>query len=267
LKDDGEPENEKGEKIEIDLSREGVNKDIIDNAKGKKIAETFSFGFDDERTIKNDKGEEEKIKEHFEYKAEIKGIKKIVLPELNEELIKKATRDKVSTPEEFRSEIRKDIQGYYDQRNEEFIKSKLISTIIKNNEFIPPTTLVTNILEQIVKNEVEHQKKHGHHNPDLNVLKETYLKTAQNDVKWFLLKADIIKKENISVPEEELKALAEKEAEKTSISVEKLLNYYKNSGQNERLLDNKLFDFLKEKNNILKVDPKNFNKSETKEKQ
>jgi len=64
-----------------------------------------------------------------------------------------------------------------------------------------------------------------------------------------------------------LKALAEKDAEKTGISVDKLLNYYKNSGQNERLLDDKLFDFLKEKNEVVKVDPEKLNKSETKEKQ
>ena len=265
LKEDGEPENTNGEKIEIDLSKEGVNKDITENAKNKKVGDTFSFGFDDERTSKNDKGEEEKIKEHFKYKVEVKGIKKIVLPELNEELIKKVTKDKVSTPEELRSEIQKDIQGYYDNQNEEFIKNKLITTIIQNNEFTPPTTLVNNVLDQIIKNEVEHHKKHGHQNIDTNALRESYLKTAQNDVKWFLLKDDIIKQENISVPEEDLKALAEKDAEKTGISVDKLLNYYKNSGQNEKLLNSKLFDFLKEKNEIIKVDPKKFNKSEKKE--
>ena len=265
LNENGEKENPKGEKIEIDLSKEGVNKEIIENARKKKTGDTFKFGFDDERTTKNDKGEEEKIKEHFDYEVEIKGIKKIVLPELNEELVKKVTKDKVSTVEDFREDIRKDIQSYYDQRTEEFLRNRLITSIIKNNDFVPPSTLVKNILDQIVKNETEHMKQHGNHNPDVNALKDRYLKTAENDVKWFLLKDDIIKKENISIPEEELKELAEKDAEKTGISVDKLLNYYKNSGQNERLLDKKLFDFLKEKNNIVKVDPEKFNKPETKE--
>ena len=265
LKDTGEKENSKGEKIEIDLSKEGVNKEIIENARKKKPGDIFKFGFDDERTTKNDKGEEEKIKEHFEYEVEIKGIKKIVLPELNEELVKKVTKDKVSTVDEFRKDIRKDIQSYYDQRSDEFLRNRLINSIIKNNDFVPPSTLVNNILDQIVKNETEHYKKHEHGNPDVNALKERYLKTAENDVKWFLLKDDIIKKEDISIPEEELKEMAEKDAEKTGISVDKLLNYYKNSGQNERLLDKKLFDFLKEKNNIVKVDPEKLNKTETKE--
>jgi len=265
LKENGEKENTKGEKIEIDLSKEGVNKEIIENAKNKKTGDSFSFGFDDERTIKNDKGEDEKVKEHFDYEVEIKGIKKIVLPELNDELVKKVTKDKVSKVEDFRADIQKDIQSYYDRQSEEILKGKLITSIIKNNDFNPPTTLVNNILDQIIKNEIEHQKQHGVHNPDINALKERYQKTAENDVKWFLLKDDIVKKENISIPDEELKEFAEKDAEKTGISVEKLLNYYKNSGQNEKLLDKKLFDFLKEKNNIVKVDPEKYNKSETKE--
>ena len=179
---------------------------------------------------------------------------------MNDELVKKVTKEKVSKVTDFREDIQKDIQSYYAQQSEEILKGKLITKIIKNNDFNPPTTLVNNILDQIVKNEIEHQKKHGVNNPDINALKERYQKTAENDVKWFLLKDDIIKKENISISDEELKELAEKDAEKTGISVEKLLNYYKNSGQNERLLDKKLFDFLKEKNNIEKVDPEKYNK-------
>jgi trigger factor len=95
LNENGEKENKKGEKIEIDLSKEGVNKEIIENAKNKKTGDSFSFGFDDERTFKNDKGEDEKVKEHFDYEVEIKGIKKIILPELNDELVKKVTKENI----------------------------------------------------------------------------------------------------------------------------------------------------------------------------
>ena len=265
LNDKGETENEKGEKIEIDLTNDGIHKDIIENSKNKKAGESFNFGFDDERTIKNDKGEDEKIKEHFEYKVDINSIRKIILPEMNSEFIKKVTKDKVSTEEDLKKEIRKDIQNYYDQKIEEILRGRLITTIINNNDFTPPSTLVNNILEQIVKNEEEYLKKQGIPNPNGNELREKYMKTAENDVKWYLLKSEILKKESISVSDKELKEIAEKEAEKSGISFEKLLNYFKNSGQGDKLLDKKLFDFLKEKNNITKVDPEKFNKSEAKE--
>jgi len=266
LNDKDEPENENGEKLQIDLTSEGINKDILENSKAKKVGEFFNFSFDEERTVKNDKGVEEKVKENYNYKVEIKGIKKIILPELNEEFIKKITKDKVSNEADLKKEVKKDIENFYDGKVEEILRGKLITTIIKNNEFTPPSTLVNNILEELVKSEEEYLKKQGYPNVKTSELKERLKATAENDVKWFLIKSELLKKENISVTDDEIKELAEKDAEKTGIPVEKLLGYYKNSGQNEKILDQKLFEFLKEKNKIIKLDPEKFNKSETKEK-
>ena len=193
--------------------RNSIQSKIIENAKGKKAGDFFTFGFDDERTIKNDKNEDEKIKEHFDYKAQINEIKKIILPELNEELIKKVTKDKVSNEEDLKKEIRKDIQYYYDQKEEEILRGKLMNTIIKNNDFTPPTTMVNNIVEHFVKNEEEYSKKQRIPTPSHEEMEERFTLTAQNDVKWYLLKTEIIKKENITIADDELKELAEKEAE------------------------------------------------------
>jgi trigger factor len=143
LNDKGEPENENGEKLEIDLTSEGVNKDIIENSKAKKVGDSFNFSFDEERTVKNDKGEEEKVKENYNYKVEIKGIRKIILPELNEEFIKKITKDKVSNEADLKKEVKKDIENFYEAKVEEILRGTLITTLIKNNEFTPPAFLAS----------------------------------------------------------------------------------------------------------------------------
>ncbi|MCU0414756.1 MAG: hypothetical protein MUE91_10210 [Ignavibacteriaceae bacterium] len=49
--------------------------------------------------------------------------------------------------------------------------------------------------------------------------------------------------------------------------MEKLINYYKSSNQMERMLDKKLFDFLKEKNEIKKVNPETLAKKQKEEKE
>ena len=265
LNESGEPETEEGEKMQIDLSSDDINKEILEKSQGKKTGDSFTFGFDDVRTFKNAKGEDEESKVHYDYKVVISKIQKIIEAELTEELVKKVTKDKVSNEEDLRKEIEKDIQHYFDHQNEELLKSKLISKIIENNDFTPPATLVENILDQLVKNEEEYMKKQGVKNVNTDELRERYKKTAENDVKWFILKQEIIKKENISFTDEELKEMAEKEAEKTGISVEKLLNFYKSSGQNEKNLDKKLFGFLEENNEIKKLKPQDFAKLETKE--
>ena len=255
----------KPEKMQLDFSNEKIQPEILENAKGKKTGEFFTFSFKDERTIKNAEGKEEQISETYIYKADILEIKKTVLPELNEELIKKVTKDKVTTEEQLKADIKKDIQSFYDQRNEEFLNNKLISMIIKNNDFTPPSTLVNNILSELIKQEVEKSKKEGYKKYNREQAAERLMPSAVNEVKWYLLKSEIKKKEVIKISDDDLKQLAEKDAEKTGIAVDKLITYYKSSNYGERLIDKKLFDLLKEKNNIKKVDPEKFSKTETKE--
>ena len=250
----------KPEKLQVDLSNERVQTEIIESSKGKKKGESFNFSFKNERTLKNSEGKEEKVQETFNYRATINEIEKIILPELNEELIKKVTKDKVSTKEELRADIEKDIQGFYDQRMEEMLNNKLVSMIIKNNDFDPPKTLVYNILGELVKHEEEHAKKENYKGFNKEESSKRLLPNAENEVKWFLLKSEIQKKENITVSDDDLKELAEKDAEKTGIDIEKLMNYYKSSNYSEKLIDKKLFDFLKENNKIKKVDPEKYSK-------
>ena len=254
----GEPyDGSKPETLDIDLSNHGVQREIRDNAKGKKVGETFTFSFNNEHTKKNEAGAEEKVSESFLYKVELKEIKKIVLPELNEELVKKITKDKVTSPEEFKEDIRKDFTNYYNQRTEEFTHRKLMSSIVSNNEFTPPPSLVQNVLQELVKQEEENGKRMGMKNVDKNILKERLLPSAEFEVKWYLIKNLIQKKENLEFSVDELNELAAKDAEKTGIAIDKLINYYKSSNITEKLVDKKLFDFLKEKNNIVKVAPEN----------
>jgi trigger factor len=267
VNDDGQPSSDsKPEKMQIDLSNETVHIDIKENAKGKKIGEKFKFHFHEERMVPKKDGQEEKFVEHFDYEVLILGIKKIVLPVLNEELIKKVTKDKLTTETELKSEIEKNIQNYYDQRADEFIRTRLISLIITKNDFTPPSFMVESILDEMVKSEEERLKKQGMKKIDTKYLKEYLQPSALNEVKWYQLKNEILKKENLEVTDKELEELAAKDAEKTGLPIDKLVNYYKSSNQMERMLDQKLFSFLKEKNEIKKVNPEKLAKQQKEEK-
>lgn len=254
----------KPETLDIDLSNERVNSEIIVNAAGKKAGDFFTFTFKDEHKHKIDDKEETHV-EHFHYKVKINSIKKINLPELNEELLKKVTKDKLSTEQEFRDGIKKDIQAYYDQRVDELLRDKLLHTIVENNDFIPPQTMVKNVLDDLVKQEEESMKKSGYKKFNREETEKRLEKSAELEIKWFLIKRSIEKQENITISDEELKELAKKDAEKTGLPEDKLINYYKTSNVNEKLLDKKLFDFLREQSKIKKVNPENLINKETEE--
>jgi len=252
----------KTESIQIDLANERVHPDIAKNAEGKKVGDTFNFTFDDEHLVKNAEGVEETVKDIFHYSALIKGIQKSVLPELDEELIRKTTKDKASTEEELRKEIRHDIEHYFEHYQADMLRNQFISMIIKANEFAPPDTLVKNFLDELVKKDEEAQKKKGFHKFDKAEARKRLLVNAENEIKWHLLKDAIIKKENIQVSDDVLTKMAEDESLKLGLPVEKLLNFYKSSHQTDRLAEEKLFDFLKENNTIKKMDISKRNKEE-----
>ncbi len=255
LERNGETQTDsKPEKMQIDLTAEGIAKDIVDNSKDKKVGDSFEFTFKDEHSHKLEDGKEEVHKEEYKYQVKILGIKKVVLPELNKELIKKVTKDKVTTQEQLREEIKKDIQGYYDQQTEEMVRVKFVSEILKKNEFDPPKTLVNNILEEYVKAEEEKAKK-SRYPFNKEEARNRLQKSAESEVKWYLIKNEIQKLENISVSDSDFNELAEKESQTTGLPVEKLINYYKTSNQSEKMMDKKLFDFLKTNSTLNKVHP------------
>jgi trigger factor len=256
MNENGEPfENSVPETIDVDLSNEKIHPDIISNTKGKKAGDSFDFSFEDKRNIKREDNTEEEVIEKYIYQGKILEVKKRVYPELNEELVKKISKDKFSTEDELRNHIKQDIQNYYDNQLENFAKERLIKTVIENNDFTPPASLVASYVEDMIKREEEHGKKHKH-KINKEELKERFHPTAVYSVKWFLLRDQIIKKENISLTDEDIMKAAEKEAPRFGLAPENLVEFYKKGEYNDQLLEEKLFSFLKEKNDLVKIDPK-----------
>ncbi len=255
LEKDGEKiTDSKPERMQIDLSKEGTSKEIVENSKNKKVGDYFNFSFKDEHTHKLEDETEEVHRQEFLYQVEILGIQKKIVPELDEEMIKKASKDKASTEEELRLEVKKDIQNFYDRQNEDFLRSKLISEIIKNNNFDPPKSLVNNILEEYVKNEEDYTKKYKY--PfNREETRQRLSKSAENEVKWYLIKNEIIKLEKIEVNDEDIRTFAEREAAKSGLELDKILKFYNTPNQKERLTDTKLYEFLKSNNTLIKVHP------------
>ena len=266
IDDKGEPfEGAKKQNIKVDLSDPKINPELVKNAKGKKVGDTFTFTFKNEAPPQKEGTEQKKSEEVLNFSAAVTSIKKNILPELTEELIKKVTKDKVTNEADLRESIRKDIQDYYDRQNDSILRNKLINLIVKKNDFVPPKTLINNLLQDLIKNEEEQAKKEGNRLFNREEAKNRLLPFAELEVKWFLLKNEIQKKENMEIAEETLKDLAKKEAVTTGLSEEKLINYYKSPNYQNTLLEQKLFDFLKEKNTVTKVDPEKYSQKEEKD--
>jgi len=245
------PKSEPAKDMLIDLSEENVNKQIVENVIGKKVGDEFEFSFIDEH-----KHGEEVHKVEYLYKGKINKIEKIVLPEITDEFIKEVTNGKFETVEAYKEDVYKYFKDYYDKESEEIMLNSLLTKISKNNEFDVPPGYVEIVLKRFVDNEIENAKRYNQPVPDEKQLREQLKEKAKWNAKWQILIEAIAEKEGIEVTDEDLEELAEKEAEKTGISIDKLVNYYKDSGKDSALLEDKVIDFLKENNTIKEVNIK-----------
>lgn len=238
----------RSENMLIDLTDEKVNPQIKSNAKGKKVGESFKFTFIDEHHHG-----EELHREEFNYTADITKVEKIVKPELTEELIKKITGDKASSPDELKLFLRKNIEEYYTKQSEEILTNNLLGNIVKNNDFTPPPGYLDTVHKRMVELERENSKRYKMKNFDEKAAAEYYKPRAEWNAKWQIILENLAEKENIKVEDSELEELAKKESETTGISVAKLVKYYKDINRSDILLEEKVIKFLKENAKIKEV--------------
>ncbi|MEN8193758.1 MAG: trigger factor [Bacteroidota bacterium] len=251
LKEDGsEYENSRSENIVIDLSEPAVNEEIKKNSLNKGIGDQFKFTFVDEH-----KHGEETHSEEYIYNSDITKIEKIVLPETNEELVKKISNDKATSLEQFKDQIKDNYEQYYVSQSEQIFQSSLLNEVVKNNEFEVPKGYVSFILNRLINSEKENAKQYGKPVPDDETLKKELATRAEWSAKWQIVMENIGRVESIEVNDSDLEKLAEEEAEKTGISVKKMMKYYGDTNRKEALLEDKVIKFLTDHTKIKEVDP------------
>ncbi len=239
----------KSQDIQIDLSDPKVNIEIVNNAIGKKLGEKFSFTFVDEH-----KHGEETHREEYAYDAEIKKVEKFVNPEETEEFFKKISKDKVTSLEGLKAELVNNMETYYKNQSEQIYMNTLLNKVVENNDFQAPPGFTATVLKQFVEMEKENAKRYNANTFDEKTAENQLRGRAEWNAKWRIILENIAEAENIKVEESELEELAAKEAEKTGISVAKLVKYYKDSNREELLLEDKVVKFLTENNKTIEVD-------------
>lgn len=189
-------------------------------------------------------------------KVNVTKVEKIVLPELDDELIKKITKDKISSVDEFRKGVREDLESYWKEKNRRSLVNAVVSEIIRIHEFLVPESLTRSVLENLLE-EVKGQYPNKQLPADFDTEKffEQNRAYAIFQAKWALLREEIIKAEKLEVDESALVALAEQEAPKIGIDKERLITYYKSSNQiKDRLAGDKLLDLLISSTTVKQVD-------------
>jgi len=191
----------------------------------------------------------------YEHKIhlKIKNIEKINLPELSNELVSKITKEKITTVENFKKSLEENIQKYWDESLTRKLEDSIVDKIVNGHEFRVPPSMVDNLLDSYVeKLKNSYPNKKLPKDFDIQKYKEENLQNAIWQVKWFFISQRIIEQENIKIDDEDIEKLVDADVAKTGIEREKLMQYYKNSeALKDKLLSNKLMNFLLENNTII----------------
>lgn len=182
---------------------------------------------------------------HFQFT--VTGIQKVVLPAPDAEFVGKVTGGKVTAVEEFRTSIRKDLERYWEDQATRQVNDALANEIVRQHEFAVPESLVEMFLDSFVDDlrarSRDRQIPKGFN--EANFRSESRAQAIWQ-AKWLLLKERIAEEEKLTVTDEEIAALAERESARLNVDSARLLEYYrKSSSAAEGILAEKILNLLR----------------------
>ena len=237
--DGSEKKAEEGQKTEIFLGADTMRPEVVEAIVGKVPGDSVSIELPIE-------GEEAK-KDHAvksRYEIEILGIMKKTAPELTDELVAEITQSKHKTVDDFKEEIRKQLQTAAENQSKENLKDTIVNKISGLVEVEIPQTLVDRQKDSIKKQQAERIKRENNMTMDdffekSGMSKEGYdteLETAaRNIVKRALVLEAVAEANDIEWTPDELTQEIASIARMSGIDPKKLQDYV--YGDRDRLFE------------------------------
>ncbi len=185
------------------------------------------------------------------YNVEVKRVEEQNLPELNDEFAKKV-RGEAETYEELREQLQENIQDQLDQDANSQLSQRIAQKFVSQCETELPDSMIDNYLEMLMEDVKRRQASQSGSPPDIDeqVFRQNYRADAIYNLKWQLIKKQIIAQEGLDVDEGDLEARIQEIAESyPEENREAIQNLYRNEQYKRRLredlLDEKVLEHIR----------------------
>jgi len=196
----------------------GFEDQIVGAKKGEE--KTITVTFPEDYQAENLKGKE------AEFKIAVQAVEVSELPELNEEFFKKFGVE-ASSEEEFRTEVRKNMERELKQAEVRHAKTQVLDGLVEQNTIEVPSALVDQEIGRMQQQAV--QQFGGGQQMDASMLpRELFADQAEKRVKLGLLINAAVEKFSVKADQEKVDALIEDMAS-TYQDPEQVKEYYKNN--------------------------------------
>lgn len=189
--------------------------------------------------------DEEPKEETVMFRVMAKEIRERELPELDDELAQDVGG--VETLDELKTQIRNEMQTQYDQMIRQRVEENLMDTLIEENPFEVPDSMVENYLDGMIESYKREQAGHDQ-DIDEDAIRESGRDQAERGVKRFLLLDAVADQEDIGVTDDDLDKHLEEMSQRHNIEgprLRQILGRTEQLGQIESdIKTQKTFDFL-----------------------
>jgi trigger factor len=197
--------------VMVEIGGEKTMQAFTDNLRGAKAGETKSFDV----TYPEDFSDHRLAGKTLHYDISVGGIKKKVVPEMNDEWVKDLGQDGLNTLEELRHRIREGMEHEKKHAAEHKMKEEILQQLTAKYPIDVPRVMVENAIDQRLEHGLRSLLMQGMRQEDLKrmdigKLRDGQREGALRDVRANLLLEKIADVEKIEIADEELdKEIAE----------------------------------------------------------
>jgi trigger factor len=237
----------KAEGVTVELTPGELVESNVAALEGTKVGDTkeLDYAFPADYRVEDVKGKTAR------FKFNLKGLKKKVVHELNDDFAKET--GEAQSMEELRGKIRTDLELGKRNKAQAEERDALLKSLIERNAFEVPSSMVERTIDNMLENRLRAMARMGMDPRRLNLdfarLREDLREEATKEVKGALLIEAIAQKENIQATDEDLEKKIEELAKEANQAVSVVRKYFKGSEERQglslRLREEKTIEFLK----------------------
>ena len=185
------------------------------------------------------------------FKFTVKGLKKKVVPELNDDFAKET--NEAQSLEELRTKIRTDLEQGKRSKAQNDERAAILTALIERNAFDVPKSMVERTIDNMLEGQLRNMARMGMDPRRLNLdfarLREDLRERATQEVKGALLIEAIAQKENIQASDADVDKKLEELAAEAKQPIDVVRKYFKGAEERQglslRLREEKTIEFLK----------------------
>ncbi len=193
------------------------------------------------------------------YDVTIREVKRREMPELDDAFVKELTEGKIETVEALRADVRRHLEEMWEKRGRDLMESEMVERLVERHPIPVPESVIGMYLESFVEELKQYVGGEIPQGFDLSGYLQSRRPEAVRQARWMFIRDKLIEQEGLEVTDEDRMAHFEQMAADAEFSADDIRQYYQVNRSlmdqlNQRLLNEKVFDVLASKFEIVEKD-------------